>query len=202
MDARIRDLLRQITSLEDDLRTALHERESRIHFTIHGKRVRFEREARQMHARLRRNFFRWLATDRPQNLITGPIIYGMALPLGILDFFITLYQATCFPIYGIAKVSRGDYIVFDRHQLGYLNFIERFHCEYCAYANGLVAYAMEIVGRTEQYFCPIKHARKILGVHGRYSHFLDYGDSADFHARLEAYRVACGTIEANQPAGD
>src|SRR4029079_17007778 len=108
----------------------------------------------------------------------------------VLDFFITLYQATCFPIYGIAKARRGDFIVFDRHELGYLNFIERFHCEYCAYANGLLAYATEIVGRTEQYFCPIKHARKILGVHDRYEGFMAYGDSADFHARLGEYRKA------------
>ncbi len=190
MDTRIRDLLGQITALEDELRTALHEREARVHFTIRGKRVEFEREVRQVHEKLKRSFFRWLATDRPQNLVTGPVIYGMALPLAMLDLLVTLYQAACFPIYGIAKVKRGDYIVFDRHQLGYLNFIERFHCEYCAYANGLLAYATEIIGRTEQYFCPIKHARKMLGAHSRYEHFLAYGDSADFHARLEAYRVA------------
>jgi len=30
----------------------------------------------------------------------------------------------------------------------------------------------------------------MLGAHSRYEHFLAYGDSADFHARLEAYRVA------------
>ena len=190
MDTRIRNLLGRITALEEELSTALHERESRIQFTIRGKKVEFEREARDRHANLKRNFFHWLATDRPQNLVTGPIIYGMVVPLALLDLFVTFYQAACFPIYGIAKVRRADYIVFDRHQLGYLNFIERFHCEYCADANGLIAYATEIVGRTEQYFCPIKHARKVSGVHARHAHFLAYGDSADFHARLEAYRVA------------
>ncbi len=200
MDTRIRDLLGQIAFLEEELRTALHEHESRIQFTVRGKRVEFEREIRQLHTRLKRNFFRWLATDRPQNLVTGPIIYGMAIPLGVLDLLITLYQATCFPVYGIARVRRGDYIVFDRHQLGYLNFIERFHCEYCAYANGLIAYASEIFGRTEQYFCPIKHARKILGVHGRYAGFMAYGDSADFHARLEQYRLGCAKL-GESPAG-
>jgi hypothetical protein len=196
MDTRIRNLIGQITALEEELSTALHERETRIQFTLKGKRIEFERGVRSLHAQLKRTFLRWLVTDRPQNLITGPIIYGMAVPMAILDGFITLYQALCFPIYGIAKVSRGDYIVFDRHQLGYLNFIERFHCEYCAYANGLIAYAAEIVGRTEQYFCPIKHARKILGVHSHYAHFLAYGDSADFHARLEAFRKA----SANHPS--
>jgi hypothetical protein len=201
MDTRIRDLLGQIAALENDLRQALHERESRVHFTIRGKRIEFEREVRATHARLKRNFFRWVATDRPQNFLTGPVIYGMAVPLAALDLFITLYQALCFPIYGIAKVKRGDYIVFDRHELGYLNFIERFHCEYCAYANGLIGYAAEVVGRTELYFCPIKHARKILGVHGNYSRFLEYGDSEDFHERLEAYRQSCADLGAHQPKG-
>ena len=190
MDTRISELIGRITALEDELRTAVHEQESRVMFTIRGKRVEFERDIRQAHKRLKRNFFRWLVTDRWQNLITGPVIYGMAIPMVVLDLCVSFYQATCFPVYGVAKVRRADYIVFDRHQLGYLNFIERFHCEYCAYGTGLMAYATEIIGRTEQYFCPIKHARKILGTHGRYAGFLPYGDPADFHTRLEAYRVA------------
>ena len=194
MNDRIRTLLNQMNALEDEMRTVLQSQETKMFFEIKGRRIEFEKAVRQTHRKLKKNFFRWLVTNRPQNLITGPIIYGMALPLALFDFFVTLYQATCFPVYGIAKVRRGEYIVFDRHQLGYLNFIERFHCEYCAYANGLVAYATEILGRTEQYFCPIKHARKILGVHGRYAEFMAYGDSADFHVRLEQYRVASGKI--------
>jgi len=200
MDDRIRDLLRQIASLEDELRETLHARESRVLFTIRGKRVEFEREARQVHRRLKRSLLRWLTTDRPLNLITGPIIYAMILPLAILDLCVTFYQASCFPIYGIAKARRSDYIVFDRHHLGYLNVIERFHCEYCAYANGVIAYLGEIVARTEQYFCPIKHARKVLGTHGRYARFLEYGDAADFHARLEGYRASLAQPAAPRDA--
>jgi hypothetical protein len=190
MESRIRDLLHQIGALEDELRTALHARESRVLFTIRGKRVEFEAGVHELHSRLKRNVLRRVMTDRPQNFITGPVIYAMAIPLAILDFFVTLYQASCFPIYGIAKVRRADYIVFDRHQLGYLNWFERFHCEYCAYATGLIAYAGEITARTEQYFCPIKHARKILGTHARHERFLAYGDSADYHAKLEAFRAS------------
>jgi len=191
MEIRIRALLHQIGSLEDELRAALHEHESRVLFTVRGKRVEFETEVRQMHGRLKRGVLQWLVTDRPLNLITAPAIYAMALPLAVLDFFLTLFQASCFPIYGIAGVRRADYIAFDRHHLGYLNVIERFHCEYCAYANGLIAYATEIAARTEQYFCPIKHARKVLGAHRHYARFLAYGDAVDFHARLEEFRAAC-----------
>ena len=190
MNDRIQQLLAQITSLEDELRTALNEQQSSIFFQIKGKRVEFEQSIKETHRRLKRNFFRWLITDRPQNLITGPIIYSMIVPLLITDLFITFYQLTCFPIYGIKKVKRSDYIIFDRQQLNYLNFIEKFHCTYCAYGTGMIAYISEIVARTEQYFCPIKHARKILGTHSRYAHFLEYGEADNYEAKLEAMRVA------------
>jgi hypothetical protein len=192
MNDRIRHLLDQMSLLEEDLRVAIHEQEASALFQIKGKRVEFEESIRQAHLRLKSGFFHWLVTYRPQNLITGPIIYSMIVPLAILDFFVSLYQATCFPIYGIARVSRADYFVYDRQHLEYLNFIEKFHCTYCAYANGLIAYVTEIVGRTEEYFCPIKHARKILGTHARYARFLEYGDAADYEVRLEEFRVGLG----------
>jgi predicted membrane-bound dolichyl-phosphate-mannose-protein mannosyltransferase len=149
----------------------------------------------QAHRKLKMSFFRWLVTNRPQNLITGPVIYAMVVPLLMLDLCVSVYQWVCFPIYGIAKVRRSDYLVYDRRQLGYLNFIEKFHCTYCEYANGLIAYLREIVARTEVYFCPIKHARKILGTHAHYNRFLDYGDAEQYEARLEAFRVALGKVE-------
>jgi len=114
----------------------------------------------------------------------------MIIPLLLTDLFITFYQLSCFPIYGIKKVRRADYIIFDRHKLQYLNFIEKFHCSYCAYGAGMIAYISEIVARTEQYFCPIKHARKILGTHVRYAHFLDFGAADNYEAKLEEFRLA------------
>ncbi len=188
MNERIQQLLDQITALEDDLRTALSEQPSSMFFQIKGKRVEFEQSIKETHRRLKTNFFRWLVTNRPQNLLTGPIIYAMIIPLVITDIFITFYQLTCFPIYGIKKVRRSDYIIYDRQHLQYLNFIEKFHCTYCAYGSGMISYISEIVARTEQYFCPIKHARKILGSHERYARFLNYGDADNYQAKLEEYR--------------
>lgn len=196
MNERIRELLGQITALEDDLHSALHEQEARVVFQIKGKRVEFEQSVKQAHERLQTGVFRWILTIRPLNLLTMPFIYSMIVPLLMLDLCVSFYQASCFPIYRIAKVRRADYFVYDRRELGYLNVIERFHCTYCAYANGLLAYATEIVARTEQYFCPIKHARKMLGTHARYARFLAYGDAADYAARLEAYRCA---LEEKKP---
>jgi hypothetical protein len=192
MNKKIRDLLDQIAALEDDLRLTVQEQEASALYEIRGKRIEFEASVRQAHLRLKQGFFRWLVTNRPQNLITGPIIYSMIVPLLLLDLCVSFYQASCFPIYGIRKVCRGDYIVFDRQQLDYLNFIEKFHCSYCAYGNGLMAYVSEIVGRTEEYFCPIKHARKVLGNHSRYARFLGYGEAADYRVRLEQYRIGLG----------
>ena len=149
MNERISQILAQMAALENDLRTAVQEKESTMVFKIKGKRVEFESSVKAAHRKLKTNFFRWLVTNRPQNLITGPIIYSMVFPLMMLDFFVSFYQWACFPIYGITKVRRGDYIVFDRRHLGYLNFIEKFHCTYCEYGNGLMGYMGEILARTE-----------------------------------------------------
>jgi hypothetical protein len=195
MNDHIAQLLAQMAALEDELRTAVHDQESRMFFQINGKRVEFERSVRDAHRKLKTNFFRWLVTNRPQNLITGPLIYGMAIPLLLIDACVSLYQWTCFPIYGITKVKRSDYFVFDRHHLGYLNFIEKFHCTYCEYGNGLMSYMTEILARTEEYFCPIKHAHKIIGTHGRYRRFLAYGEADAYEKKLEEYRVALGKVK-------
>jgi hypothetical protein len=192
MNEKIRQLLDQMSALEDDLRREVQAQEASAVYKIKGKRVEFEAAVRQAHRQLKTSFFRWLVTNRPQNLITGPIIYSMIVPMVMLDLCVSFYQATCFPIYGITKVRRGDYIVFDRQQLGYLNFIEKFHCTYCAYGNGLIAYVSEIIGRTEEYFCPIKHARKMLGAHSRYARFLGYGEAQDYEVKLERFRVGLG----------
>lgn len=190
VNPKIKELLGQITTLEDELRAALREQETQLLYQFKGKRVEFEGSIRETHRKLKRSLWRWIVTDRPQNFLTGPIIYSLIVPLAVLDLCVTFYQASCFPIYKIAKVRRADYIAIDRQHLAYLNGFERFHCTYCAYANGLIAYAAEIVARTEQYFCPIKHARQLFSSHSRYERFLAYGEAADYHAKLEEFRLA------------
>jgi hypothetical protein len=195
MNEKINEILLQMAALEAELRTAVQAQESRMFFQIKGKRVEFEQSVSQAHRKLKTGVLRWLVRDRPQNLITGPLIYGMAVPLLMLDLCVSIYQWVCFPIYGITRVRRRDYLVFDRRHLGYLNAIEKFHCTYCEYGNGLMAYMTEILARTEQYFCPIKHAHKILGTHGRYNRFLEYGEAEAYEAKLEEFRVALGKVK-------
>lgn len=123
------------------------------------------------------------------NILVAPVIYSMIIPGLILDLFVSVYQAVCFPVYGIQKVRRSDYVIFDRHNLEYLNWIEKINCNYCAYFNGVIAYVREVASRTEQYFCPIKHALKIKGAHGRYSEFLEYGDGNSYEKQIAKFRA-------------
>ncbi len=190
MNDRMRQILDQINRLEQEIESELNIQKSRWLYQIHGRRIEFERSIKERHRSLKLSVFRWFRTVRPQNYITAPIIYGMVVPMLVFDLCIMFYQTTCFPIYGIRKVKRADYIVFDHRHLAYLNFIEKFDCLYCSYGNGLMAYATEIFARTEQYFCPIKHAHRIKGNHARHQYFLDYGDAEDLHKRLEAVRVS------------
>ncbi len=98
-----------------------------------------------------------------------------------------VFQAICFPVYGITKVRRSDYFVFDRQYLAYLNALEKFNCAYCSYGNGVVAYVREVASRTEQYWCPIKHARRLVGAHARYAAFADFGDAENFRKKLATF---------------
>jgi len=197
MNNRIRQILNQISALEDELEAAIEQQEERLRYQIEGKRITFERAIMETHAKVKVSVLRWFMTVRPQNFLTAPIIYGLIVPLVLFDLCVTFYQAICFPIYRIQKVSRANYIVMDHRHLVYLNSIEKVHCMYCSYAVGLLGYAREITARTEQYFCPIKHAQKILNAHPRYKHFLSYGDADNLHGKVEEFRSALA-VEANQ----
>jgi len=188
MTDRIKQLVDQIKQLEQDLTEELHQHEDDLLFQLKGKKVEFEQSVKQAHRKLKTGVIPWLFGIRPLNLITAPIIYSMIIPLLFSDLCITIYQAICFPIYKITKVRRSDYLIFDRHHLAYLNIFEKFHCLYCAYANGVIAYIREIIGQTEQYFCPIKHARKVLEHHPYYRNFIPYGEAEDYHEKLKEFR--------------
>lgn len=190
MNEKIERLVRQITELEDELKATLLEQQAEIRYRVEGTRIEFEKKIKQTHRQLRVGLFRWLRSSRPRNVLSAPFIYGMILPMTFMDLTLTLYQWVCFRLYRIPRVQRSDYIVIDRHQLAYLNLIEKLNCSYCAYANGLLAYAREITSRTEQYWCPIKHARKMQDPHRRYLYFLPYGDAEDYHLKQRQYRRA------------
>ena len=190
VDDKVRQLMAQINVLEDELRAVVHQAEVPLSYRVDGKRIRFDKSVREAHQRSKTGLLHWIVKSRPPTVVVVPVIYGLIMPLLFLDLGLTLYQTLCFPAYRINKVRRSDYIVMDRWHLSYLNFMEKLHCAYCAYANGLLAYGTEIAARTEQYWCPIKHARKILGAPARAQAFLAYGDGENYQQRLSGFRDA------------
>jgi hypothetical protein len=151
------------------------------------------RDDRSDHHLFKTSLWPYLRGVHPLVLLTAPVIYACAIPFLLLDLAVTVYQAICFPAYGIPKVARETYLVFDRGRLAYLNYIERLGCVYCSYANGLLAYVVEIAARTEQHFCPIKHARRLVRPHPHYGNFVPYGDP-------RAYRKLIDHIAPAPPA--
>jgi hypothetical protein len=156
MPSHIDDLLGRIARLERELEAELDRTRSDWQYRIEADRVRFEREVRLAHRRLKQSIPRFLRESSLLNLATAPVIYSLVVPIALLDLWITAYQAICFRAYGVERVKRSAYIVFDRQQLAYLNAIEKLNCAYCGYANGVFAYVREVAGRTEQYWCPIR----------------------------------------------
>jgi hypothetical protein len=158
-------------------------------YELRKRKVWFSNEIRIEHARLKESLWRYIRNSRFFVALTSPFIYSCVIPFMILDVFVTVYQAFSFPIYGIPKARRSDYIIFDRGKLCYLNFLERVNCAYCSYANGLMAFVVEVAARTEQHWCPIRHAHRIPHPHDRYAHFLSYGDAKAYRARIEEVRT-------------
>ena len=144
-----------------------------------------------------------LAQDLPVNprhMITAPIIYALIVPFVLLDLCVSLYQTLCFPAYGIPRVRRRDYLTIDRHHLEYLHWLQKMNCVYCGYINGLIAYTAEIAGRTEAFWCPIKHAARAAASHRHYNQFMDYGDGASFDENLEIARKRIQSVQSARSA--
>ena len=148
--------------------------------------VTFSLEDLIEHRLLKLSSWKHLRTTHWLVILTSPLIYLCVLPFLLVDASVALYQFVCFPIYGIPKVARKDYLVFDRGVLAYLNSIEKVGCIYCSYANGLLAMITEIASRTEQHFCPIKHAHKLATTTSRYGKYLPYGDAKAYRGKAEA----------------
>jgi len=141
--------------------------------------------------------------SRPINILTGPIIYAMVFPLLLLDLCVSFYQASCFPVYNIAKVARADFIIFDRQALKYLDWVSKFHCTYCAYGVGVVAFVAAVIGRTEAYFCPIKHQSRPNTTPRPIPapQYVDYVEPDDFDFASKLNEIRCDLAPKGQEGG-
>lgn len=184
MNKHIDELLARIDALQSELEEEY--RKTREEWA--QKRDELAEEFLRQQRRYKVGLFRFLIRSRLLVVLSAPVIYAGWLPFMLMDLFVSIYQAICFPIYRIPKVRRADYIVFDREDLPYLNLIEKFNCFYCSYGNGVAAFTREVAARTEQYWCPIKHARRIKAAHDRYPQFFDYGDAEAYRQGLNRLR--------------
>jgi hypothetical protein len=118
-----------------------------------------------------------------------PFIWFMIIPIIILDVCLEIYHHICFPLYGIALVKRKDFVKLDRHELAYLSFFDKINCTYCAYANGMAHYLTEIAGRTEKYWCGVKHqVTKGFREPQHHSTFLAHGDERAYKQKCKLSR--------------
>lgn len=184
MPPSIEELLARMRSLEEQLEQAYSQHRE----TFEQQRAAMAERFLELQKRQKVGLWRYLRRSRWSVILTAPLIYSGWLAFGLLDAFVSLYQWVCFPIYRIPKIRRADYLVFDRADLPYLNLVEQFNCLYCSYGNGVVAYAREVAARTEQYWCPIKHARRLRDSHPRYPQFFEHGDAEAFRQGLERLR--------------
>jgi hypothetical protein len=188
MNPRIGDIVERIKALEQELEAELDQTRENLRYRLVNEKIRFDHEILQQQRRLKVNLFRYALFPKLKHVLTAPFIYALLPLLLLLDVFASLYHAVCFPLLGIPKVKRSDYLIFDRGHLAYLNLLEKVNCAYCSYGTGLLAYLTEIVARTEQYWCPIKHARRILAAHSHYRHFTEFGDAESFRDDLDKIR--------------
>lgn len=192
-------ILSKIRELEAELEAEFAKQRAGLRYGLERGKVLFEQEVVQRHRELQTHVARYLFSARPLVVLTAPIIYSLIIPFAVIDLWVSIYQAICFRVYAIPRVQRSRYMVFDRAGLAYLNAIEKLNCAYCSYVNGVIAYVREVGARTEQYWCPIKHARRVLGAHARYSGFEEFGDGERYHAHLQQLRANLKTANAEQP---
>jgi hypothetical protein len=188
MNPTVAELLDRIRHLEEEIELELKRRREELRADFEDRCVRFEREVLEQQRRFREGLLHYVLHAELRHVVSAPFIFALLGPLLLLDLAVTIYQRICFPLFRIARVHRHDYMVFDRGHLAYLNLLEKLNCAYCSYANGVAAYVKEIAGRTEQYWCPIKHARRMLHAHPYYRGFVDYGDGGGYRRELAALR--------------
>jgi hypothetical protein len=185
MTTQLDMLMEKLREVQAEIEVELTKRREELRFHLENRRIVFEQEVLRIHREIKTQVSRYLIDANPLTILTAPVIYSLIVPIALLDISVMAYQAICFPVYRIPKVRRRDYLVFDRHHLAYLNIIEKINCAYCSYVNGAVAFMREVASRTEVYWCPIKHARQVLGPHPHYQGFADFGDAAAYRAKLK-----------------
>lgn len=197
MDEEIGRLITQLSRLEDQIERKFEQRRKAFEYSIENRKIIFTENVLAQQRRFRTGLIAYIGSTSLTQIACAPFIYGLIVPLMMLDIGIFFYQRVCFTFWGLAQNARSEYVTFDRRHLAYLNGIQKLNCMYCGYANGVIALAQEVASQTEQYWCPIKHAARMRGAHHRYRNFLEYGDAEGFHRKSDTYRQQLQESESN-----
>ncbi len=182
--------IQRLEQLSEEIRGGFEERIERLsqRRNLISDAIRDKLKMRKWRVGVLKSIF----TSKPWTIfkftLSAPFIYGVFVPAVIFHIFMELYHQVAFRLYGIPLVKASEYFVFDRVLLSYLNWLEKINCFYCSYMNCLFAYCCEVGGRTERFWCPIKHARKAKGVHSQYSKFVEYLDAEEFRRKQDELR--------------
>ena len=184
MNQSIKDILEKINKLNRQLSEKYNQLAEKYGFSSAGRRIVFLQEFRKRNKKFKIPTWKYVIPQNIRHLLSMPFIYMMIVPVVILDIFVTIYHLVAFSLYHIPKLKRRDFIVYDRQFLDYLNWIQKIHCLYCTYVNGIFAYAVEVGARTERYWCPVKAAHKPKFHHDWYSEFADYGNPEEWKEKF------------------
>lgn len=180
MKSRINEILKEIEKKREELRAEYEKMMKKYDFSFERGKVIFTKKAREYQKKFKMPLGKYVIPKSYRHILSMPFIYGMFFPALALDLWLFIYQNTALRLYGIPLVNRHEYIQYDRKHLSYLNLIQKINCLYCSYMNGLFSYAVEIGGRTEKYWCPIKAARRKKWWHDWEEYFADYWDPEEF----------------------
>ncbi|HEY0331813.1 MAG TPA: hypothetical protein VGC77_22285 [Rhodopseudomonas sp.] len=188
MASQLDVLMEKLRAVEAEIEVELARHREALRYHLENRRIVFEKEALRLQRAIKTKLSHYIRDANPWIIVTAPVIYSLIVAFVLLDVMVMIYQAICFPVYKIPKVRRRDYLIFDRHHLAYLNLLEKINCAYCSYGNGVIAFAREVASRTEVYWCPIKHARRVLGPHPHYQGFADFGDAEAYRAKVDSMK--------------
>lgn len=180
MRNKIEKLLQEIREKREELWAEYEKLKEKYGYVIEKWKIRFSEEMKKRNRFYKKSVWDSIFSARVREVLSMPFIYMMIVPAIILDIFLFVYQNTALRLYKVPLVKRSEYIIFERRHLDYLNWIQKINCLYCSYVNGLFSYAVEVAGRTEKYWCPIKYASRKKWWHDWEEYFADYGDPEKF----------------------
>ncbi|PID87481.1 hypothetical protein CSB07_00730 [Candidatus Gracilibacteria bacterium] len=180
MKSKINLLLKEIEQKKQELFKEYEALRGKYGFSFKGGELVFDKKIREYNKRFKEGLLKYIFNAKLKNLLGALFIYPMVVPAIFIDICLVVYMNVVFRLYNIELVKRKDFFSYDRKHLDYLNILEKFNCLYCSYFNGLMSYGGEIAGKTERYWCPIKHSRRMKASHSSQQYFADYGDVKGF----------------------